>query len=81
MLFGPGGLAGPTVSASASAAERLANGTYEAEGVAAEWRWAMIAETCLKTEIRTTICGGKFRANQSFRDHVRLDGADGNMAA
>jgi hypothetical protein len=31
----------------------------------------MITETRLKTEIVTTICGGKFRVNQNFRDHVR----------
>jgi hypothetical protein len=31
----------------------------------------MIAETCHKTEITATICGGNFRVKKSFRDHVR----------
>src|SRR6266567_5504614 len=34
----------------------------------------MITETCLKTEISTTICGGNLRANGNFRDHARMPG-------
>src|SRR5258708_35905876 len=35
----------------------------------------MIAETCLKTEISTAICGGKLRANPKFRDQRRRGAA------
>ena len=38
--------------------------------------WDMIAETCLKTEMSTVICDGKFRANSNFRDHVRYAEAE-----
>jgi hypothetical protein len=49
-----------------------AHGTAKSGGIA-----AITTETRVIAEISSTIYGGKFRGNKSFRDHVRLGVAVG----